>query len=647
MKQIYNVGLAAILMIASAILTFGASYGQQPFVLSKNSDFSTDDRSFSNSDTLYILVNRPDIDYTNLKDMEYRLKSRNGGNELRGTFSNHMDGTYSAWIDLSAADPNQAYWELRMEIEDHAENKFDVRVPLTITADGSTPAQPSMKYTEIKGVINAVQDGKLLVRGLWILVNDQTQIVRGNMNLSFSDLQAGLWVEVKAYTQADGSILATQIKVKQKMWGNDQEVELKGFISSIGPDTLVVEGTTFWVDSNTTIQDREENMIQLADLKVGDFVEVKGLVRDDGKIWALRIKMDDDSGFENEVEIKGPIQVLTDSSLTVSGMEFWVDTNTVVKREDYDAPIGFSALEVGAVVEVEGEYRSDGRLWASKIKLEESSKIELEVNGVIESIDGDIFVVNNITFRFDSTTVIVGEHYAKLDASALQPGLYVEVKAFYQQDGSLLAVRIKIEDEFESKIEVKGEIQALSANTITVFNTTFDVDTNTVILGDDKSPLTFADLQVGMVVEVKGLVQSGGNPYAEKIKVEDSYSDEIEVKAVIDSLANNMVYAGGMGFLVNDNTIIVDYQKQPIAFGDLQVGDRVGNQGAPVARRHHPGAAHQAGEQLACGDGTEGHTEPHQWRHHRGGENHLPDRCQHEILRSRQQSDQPGRLQRG
>ncbi len=575
MKKMYNVGLTAALLVFSTILTFGVSYGQQPFVLSKSSDFSTNDRAFSSSDTLYILVNRPDIDYTNLKDMEYRLKPRNGGNELRGTFTNHMDGTYSAWIDLSAADPNQAYWELRMEIEDHAENKFDVRVPITITADGSSPAQPSRKYAEIKGVISDVQDGKIRVRGLWILVNDQTQIVRRNMNLSFSDLRAGLWVEVKGYTQADGSILATRIKVKEKMGGNDNEVELKGFISSIGPDSLVVEGTTFWVDSTTKIMDEEERMIQLGDLKVGDFVEIKGRVRGDGKIWAVRIEMDDESGFESEIEIKGPVQAITDSSITVAGMEFLVDGNTVVKRDDDDAPIGFSALEIGAIVEVKGEYRNDGRLWARKIKLEESSKAEIEVKGVIVSVEGDVFVLNNLTFKFDSTTVILGEHHVKLDASALQAGLFVEVKAFRQDDGTLLAVRIKIEDEFRSKIEVKGEIQALTANTITVFNVTFDVDTNTVIRGYDKSPLTFADLQVGMVVEVKGRVRSGGNPYAEKIKVEKRRSDEIEAKAVIDSLADNMVYAGGMGFWVNDNTIIVDHQKQPIRFADLQVGDRV------------------------------------------------------------------------
>ncbi len=575
MNKMYKTGLTAILLVFTTILSFGSSYSQQPFMLSKSSDFSSDDRAFSTSDTLFILVNRPDIDYTNLKDMEYRLKARNDGIELRGTFVNHMDGTYSAAIDLSAVNPNQIYWELRIEIEDNAENKLDVRVPITITADGSAPAQPGMKYTEIRGVISDVQDGKIKVRGVWISVNDQTQIMRGNMNLASSDLKAGMWVEVKGTVQDDGSILATRIMVKQKMGGNDDEVEVKGFISAIGPDSLVVDGITFWVDATTKIRDREERMIQLSNLKVGDFVEIQGRVRNDGKIWAERIQMEDDEGFEGEYDLKGPIQALTDSSITVAGVEFLVDENTEVKGEDYEGPIGFSALEVGAIVEVEGQYRNDGRLWAKKISLEDSPKDELEVKGIIESFDGDSFVVDNLTFKLDSTTVILGDDRARMDASALQVGLYVEVKAFRQNDGTLLAVRIKIEDEFKSKIEVKGEIQELTANTIKVFNMVFDVDSNTVVLGHDKTLLTLADLQVGMVVEVKALVRQAGNPYAEKIKVEERYSDEVEVNAAIDSLTEGRVYAGGLEFLVNDNTIILNAQKQPISFADLKVGDYV------------------------------------------------------------------------
>ncbi|RMF62102.1 MAG: hypothetical protein D6743_12640, partial [Calditrichaeota bacterium] len=577
MRRFYKLALASVLLLATMIGSGSRLAAQQPFVLSKHSDFSTDDRAFSRADTLYILVTRPDIDYTNLKEMDFELKPRSGGNKIRGQFANNMDGTYTAWVDLSTTDASEVYWTLRIEIQDHSENKLDVRVPVTITQDGSAPAPDQQKKrVNVHGIISAVQGDSIQVKGMWIMVTDSTVIQRGNMSKSFSDLHAGLLVEVHAWTAADGSIIADRIQINEKMGGNDNEVEVKGFISSIGNDSLVVEGITFWVDSTTQVVGREEESKDFADLQVGDFVQVKAMLRDDGLLWATRIKMEDGEGFESEYEIEGPIEALSDTSITVAGVTFLVDDQTMVMNHDKGA-IGFSALQVGDLVEVKGTFRDDGNLWAVKIKLEESEEAEIEVKGAIESVGEGSIVVAGMTFAIDSTTVIFGEHHTPADASMLQPGVFVEVKAFRQADGSLLAVRIKIEDEFKSKIEVKGAIQDLTASTITVFNTTFDVDSTTLILDHQKNPLTLADLQVGMIVEVKGVVRDGANPLAERIKVEEHEANEVEVNAAIDSLDTDagMVYAGGQAFLVDDHTIIEDAQKQPLSFGDLSVGQMV------------------------------------------------------------------------
>ena len=572
MKRLYR-NCGRILAMVYLLTAFaGTSYSQSQLFVSKSPDYSTADRDFSRGDTLYMKVVSPDLDYTNLDEMEYKLRSRPDGEDVEGHLTNHFDGTYTASLALSGLPSSAASWELRVEIEDKVGRKFKGRVMLNIPPDGSPPP-PAASRLEIKGIISDIEESRILVRGLWILVTDSTEIRQEDSRVGPNNLMAGMYVEIKALSYADGSIVATRIKIKNK-GGNQGEVELKGIITAIGPDSIVVEGTTFFVDGSTRIYDREERPIQLGDLSTGLFVEVKGRVRGDGRLWAEKIELEDGDDWENEQEITGAIESITDSSLTVAGITFRVDAQTRVYSDD-DRPVSYSALAVGTLVEVKGVYRGDGNLWAVKIKIEDSGRGELEVKGTIEAIEADAIVVNGLRFLVDSATVIYFSSDRPADFSTLQVGMLVEIKAFRQNDGSLLAIRIEIEDADDAKVEIKGAIQNLTANTITVFNMTFLVDSTTQILDDKKNPLSFADLQVGMIVEIKGRLDAGGALVALRIKVEDREADEIEVKAIIDSLDAQTVYAAGLAFRVDQNTIILNAQKQPIDFSALQAGLQV------------------------------------------------------------------------
>ncbi len=67
--------------------------GAGHYILSKNSDFSTDDRTYSRSDTLYMLVWSDRINFNNLKKAEWELKS---GDRVKQNLTNNFDITYTA-----------------------------------------------------------------------------------------------------------------------------------------------------------------------------------------------------------------------------------------------------------------------------------------------------------------------------------------------------------------------------------------------------------------------------------------------------------------------------------------------------------------------------------------------------------------------
>ncbi|RMD97937.1 MAG: hypothetical protein D6814_08550 [Calditrichaeota bacterium] len=479
MKKFYNIALSVGLVFMGILSMAINARAQLPLVLSKSSDFSTDDRAFSRSDTLFIKVTRPDIDFTNLKEMDFRLKPNSGGNDVEGSFTNNFDGTYTTEVFLGSLDASETDWELEVEIEDDAGNRFKAKENITITNDGSAPPQNEDNHkVEVRGHISEIQGNQILVRGLWITVDDQTEIIgRSNQMMSFADLSAGKLVQVSAVREADGSLRAVRVKIEEE---NENELEVKGVITAIGPDSLVVEGTIFFVDDNTEILDKNKQPVSLSDLMVGQFVEVKAQLLQDGKLWARRIKVDDENQMEDEFELTGPIESLNDSTIVVAGVTFFIDDQTQVFNDD-EFPIGLSALQVGTLVEIKGVIRDDGLLWATRIKIEDNSNAEVETKGTIDSISETEIVVNGLAFKIDSTTVILDRSHSAADFSILQVGLFVEVKAFRQPNGDLLAVRIKLDDDFRDKVELKGAIQALTENSIQVFNTLFMVDSTTLI----------------------------------------------------------------------------------------------------------------------------------------------------------------------
>ncbi len=444
--------------------------------------------------------------------------------------------------------------------------RFSVFRMLLILLAASLSAAPLFADDdiEVQGPIQSIGQDSLVVTGITFWVDANTEVEGPNGPISFSSLQVGQFVEVEADLQNNGTYLATEIEL-------DDDIEVEGPIQALSSDSITVRGLRFLVDANTEIRDEDDDPISFSDLNIGDRVEVHGVVLANGSYLATRIELEDD---EHEVEVEGLIQALGVDNLTVNGMVFFVDSTTEI-RGDHGAHLTFADLQVGDDVEVRARLRADSTYLAVRIKVEDEDEYEVEVDGYITSLGVDSLVVAGLTFWVNSATEVRGLNGEHLTFADLQLNDFVEVEGYRQPDNSLLATRIRLRNSHQGEVEITAPIDTLFNDSLVVGGVLFWTDQNTEIEDDDHNPILFSDLQIGMIVEVRGLRQADSSLYAVRIEVEDFFQDEVEVTGPIDSLGMDYLFIASLRFEVDANTTVLDEQNQPIAFSDLTIGLRV------------------------------------------------------------------------
>jgi len=157
---------------------------------------------------------------------------------------------------------------------------------------------------EFDGPVEEVGASSLKVAGHVVLVNADTKIKRGDQTIGLADVKVGERAEVQARVQPDASLLAIKIKIEDDQNNDDQndeqgQVDFSGHIDSINAPALVVSGRKVVTNSSTRIR-RGDKTVTLADLKVGDKVEVEGTKQADNSVLASKIKVEDGGGGEND-----------------------------------------------------------------------------------------------------------------------------------------------------------------------------------------------------------------------------------------------------------------------------------------------------------------------------------------------------------
>ncbi|HEY76954.1 MAG TPA: hypothetical protein G4O00_12425 [Thermoflexia bacterium] len=371
----------------------------------------------------------------------------------------------------------------------------------TATMEPTSTPEPQ-EHIEFEGEVEAVNgDGSYVIAGQTVLTDENTRF-----KPSAEAVVVGVWVEVEAAQQADGSLLALEIEVKMESPGEDEhgaEVEFEGTVEAIDDNLYTIAGQVVMVSADTVFKPDQ------ASITVGAWVEVKAFALADGSLLARKIELEH-TGMPGDdevekIEFRGVVEAMDGNFITVAGMV--VDISAAIIKD--------GTLQVGIVVEVEAKRLADGSIVAIEIEVEGSHdgggdeyRPHVEFEGTVEAINGSIYIVSGVTVDGSSATI---EH------GPIAVGDKVKVEGTEQPDGSVLAVKIhKITDSEEgAKVEFTAIVQAMDGSTITFDNgLTVTVDGNTMI---DES---HGPLQVGARVEVKAREQNGVL-LALRIEVED------------------------------------------------------------------------------------------------------------------------------
>ena len=420
-----------------------------------------------------------------------------GGTTGTGLVSTSSVGTItgfgSVYVNGVEFETNNASYE----VDD--ESAFDdsalavgmkVRVKGTVNADGVTGTASSVHYDDdVEGPIDAgslsVIDAThkaFRIFGLDITV-DASRTVFDN-GAGFDTLAEGQKMEVSGYF--DGTrINATRIERQNDL---DNEFEVKGTVASYDGNTVTL--TLQNGASAGPFNIGPAAILQIPATPDGLFVEVK-LADQGGNLVAIRIQTDDEDlldGNEDDVSIRGVLADDGNGGFLVNGVPFTTSSGSKFKPGNLG-----DRLAAGMEVKVEGHMRN-GVLVADEIETEDGEiRIEARTidvrftdrkNGSVTLDLGNsqslvVNTDNSTLFEDNSAADSNGDESFNLDELA-SGSEFLEIKAFRNDAGQLIATSIRREDSSGQKTRLEAPLDRFEAgSSVTLLGITYTVHAGT------------------------------------------------------------------------------------------------------------------------------------------------------------------------
>ncbi|WP_038056684.1 DUF5666 domain-containing protein [Thermus amyloliquefaciens] len=246
----------------------------------------------------------------------------------------------------------------------------------------------------------------------------------------------GAWVEVKGILSGT-TIQASKVEFKtsgHNGYGASRRLELEGPIQALDETAKTFQLLGYLVDyRGATV---------VGTLSEGVYVEAKGQLdpANPSLLHAQLVKVKYPGSRPPKAEAKGQVTAIDPAAYTfeLGSLRFYVDSRTVLKRDDPDGPIAFADIRVGDHAEVRYDpstLDADGRFYAVKVEIKgtggENGTSEWE--GPASAVDRTAYtfqllgylVTTSPTTRFEAQDRYLsqGEFF-----SLLQEGDRVEVK---------------------------------------------------------------------------------------------------------------------------------------------------------------------------------------------------------------------------
>jgi hypothetical protein len=295
---------------------------------------------------------------------------------------------------------------------------------------------------------------------------------------------------------------------------NDEDMEVEGTITAIGETSFSIGQFTFTVTANTLIEGDDHEILTLADLAVGDFVEVEADSDLLGGWIAREVEVeDDDNGGgddEEELEFEGELQAISATSATVNDLVFIFDARTEFEDMN-DNMVDWTFFEVGDIVSVDA-IDNDGTLIATELELEQQGpggggEGQQRFAGLIETINEGEIVIGGVSITLDASTLYLDNAGNTVDITFFSAGMNVGVEAFGSEANGWVALQVKEELDGQGGGEQTfiGLIDSISETEVIVDGTTIALTTETILLDNAGNAVDLSHFTVGMNVDVEAL----------------------------------------------------------------------------------------------------------------------------------------------
>jgi hypothetical protein len=301
-------------------------------------------------------------------------------------------------------------------------------------------------------------------------------------------------------------------------------------------------------------------------LAVGQLITISGSL-DGATRTAEHIEFDDN--------VEGPIDSinLTSNMLVALGQTVIVTNGT--SFDDSISPNSLAGLDVGDIIEVSGNFNSDGSIVATRIELKAPGGV-FEVTGIISSHDGT-------TMKFSINDLVVDYSTATLeDFPSGQPAVGDLVEAKGSQisaNDELIASNVEFKgNDLDDRIDDQTQIEI--EGLITRFGSVTDFDVGGFTVTTDNQTEyrggTANDLAENVRVEVHGQRDEQGRLLADEVEFEDE--GNVEIDALVDSVdaSANQVVMLGITVELSATTRIEDKLSppmQPFSIDDINPGE--------------------------------------------------------------------------
>lgn len=367
----------------------------------------------------------------------------------------------------------------------------------------------SKENFETAGKIDAINADTISVGGYNFVINSETKIYNQfKQQLSLNDLSAGTFVVVKAAFSA-GIYFANTVKVITQ---ENEKRNVTGPIQSLDGTSITVSGFVFVTDENTEFVDNNRNAISYADLKEGQIVSIKAMLRSDSTYYALHVRAN--VFWRPTVIVEGTIELLTAESITVMGKTFAVDAGTKIIGHGIGL-LTFADLSLGMEAEVKGALNTGGVLTAKLIKIHPQN--EFEVHGKIDSLGTNFVVVAGLTLKADQSTLYYDQFDNASSFDSLKVNQVVEVDYIKTELDENLAVKIEIEND-PNTVQFSGVVTASASGSLSLSAPSFAITDNTVFIDSDYMPVSSASIQSGESVTVWAQQDQSGNLNAMQVQ---------------------------------------------------------------------------------------------------------------------------------